>query len=304
MPPWFDPNAVTLESRELGLHETYHKGDNGEMKKKLLICRCAKAEMLDTEAINTIVKKNENAWIVDDLCALAGERDAQLSEYADGDQIVVVACYERAVNWLLKSSGLDAQTEVLNMHVLSTDDVFERLSGVDFQKIDMQKTDVQGIELQEQPSRQGVEWPGWFPVIDYDRCSDCNQCANFCLFGVFETSADERVRVANPTNCKNNCPACARVCPDAAIIFPKLDESPINGDEVGVNSGGPTQVNVHQIMGQDLYQTLKGRRTSLKRRLLRKDALEKAKAERCACMCGDQKPCETTMATSYGKPTE
>jgi ferredoxin len=40
---------------------------------------------------------------------------------------------------------------------------------------------------------------------------------------------DDRVRVMNPANCKNNCPACARNCPSEAIIFPKYGRSPING---------------------------------------------------------------------------
>ena len=39
----------------------------------------------------------------------------------------------------------------------------------------------------------------------------------------------DKVRVANPRACKNNCPACARVCPQLAIIFPKCKDSPING---------------------------------------------------------------------------
>ena len=33
-------------------------------------------------------------------------------------------------------------------------------------------------------------------------------------------------------SCKTNCPACSRVCPEAAIIFPKYASGPINGDVV------------------------------------------------------------------------
>src|SRR2546422_3501427 len=29
------------------------------------------------------------------------------------------------------------------------------------------------------------EWKPWFPVIDYDRCTNCMQCLSFCLFGVY-----------------------------------------------------------------------------------------------------------------------
>jgi NAD-dependent dihydropyrimidine dehydrogenase PreA subunit len=76
-------------------------------------------------------------------------------------------------------------------------------------------------------------WLPWFPVIDYSRCKHCRQCANFCLFGVYAIDGkDLKVKVARPASCKPLCPACARLCPHAAIIFPKYGSAPINGDEV------------------------------------------------------------------------
>jgi len=51
---------------------------------------------------------------------------------------------------------------------------------------------------------------------------------DFCLFGVY-SSENGHIKVVKPENCKNNCPACARICPSRAIIFPKYDKSPING---------------------------------------------------------------------------
>ena len=76
-----------------------------------------------------------------------------------------------------------------------------------------------------------VSWVPWFPVIDYDRCRNCKQCLNFCLFGVYQLSPEGKVEVQNPSGCKTNCPACARMCPQKAIIFPKYADAPINGDE-------------------------------------------------------------------------
>ena len=49
----------------------------------------------------------------------------------------------------------------------------------------------------------------WYPVVDRDRCTDCRQCLEFCLFGVYAVE-DDRLAVAEPDNCKPGCPACLR----------------------------------------------------------------------------------------------
>jgi NAD-dependent dihydropyrimidine dehydrogenase PreA subunit len=102
-------------------------------------------------------------------------------------------------------------------------------------------------------------WAAWFPVIDYDRCAGCKQCANFCLFGVFSTD-DGGVRVATPASCKTNCPACARMCPQSAIIFPHYPTGPINGQEAGEQPGdGDAAVSLKEALRGDVYQVLRGR---------------------------------------------
>jgi len=72
----------------------------------------------------------------------------------------------------------------------------------------------------------------WHPVIDRDRCVACGQCADYCLFGVYDRDASGAVRVARPSACKPGCPACARLCPVKAVIFPFCPEEPINGAPV------------------------------------------------------------------------
>ena len=67
--------------------------------------------------------------------------------------------------------------------------------------------------------------PRWYPVLDYSRCTGCGQCREFCLFGVYSLE-DGRICVASPDNCKHGCPACARVCPRGAIMFPHYAGSP------------------------------------------------------------------------------
>ena len=103
------------------------------------------------------------------------------------------------------------------------------------------------------------DWAAWFPVIDRGRCTDCQQCLQFCLFGVYDLSDDGRVEVAQPANCKTNCPACARVCPATAIIFPKYHTSPINGDEVSAEGAEPVAVDLGALGGGDLRAALRNR---------------------------------------------
>jgi hypothetical protein len=60
----------------------------------------------------------------------------------------------------------------------------------------------------------------WYPVIDYTRCTNCLECIDFCLFGVYGIDKLDRILVEQQDNCKKGCPACSRVCPENAIIFP------------------------------------------------------------------------------------
>jgi len=77
----------------------------------------------------------------------------------------------------------------------------------------------------------------WYPVIDYSRCTNCMECIDFCLFGVYGVDAGERILVEQQDNCKKGCPACSRVCPENAIIFPEHKTPAIAGSEVGSVSG-------------------------------------------------------------------
>ena len=101
----------------------------------------------------------------------------------------------------------------------------------------------------------------WYPVIDYERCIRCSQCLNFCLFHVYTPEEDGAVRVENPDNCKDECPACARVCPRGAIIFPEHPEGPINGDP---GSGKTVEVigagqELKALLEQDAHRALRQR---------------------------------------------
>ncbi|MDX1948728.1 MAG: ferredoxin family protein [Pirellulaceae bacterium] len=72
----------------------------------------------------------------------------------------------------------------------------------------------------------------WYPVIDYSRCTNCMECIDFCLFGVYGVDKAETILVEQPDNCRKGCPACSRVCPENAIIFPQHKTPTIAGSSV------------------------------------------------------------------------
>ncbi len=76
----------------------------------------------------------------------------------------------------------------------------------------------------------------WYPVIDYSRCTNCMECIDFCLFGVYGVDLLDRILVEQEDNCKKGCPACSRVCPANAIVFPEHKTPGIAGAE-----GGPVE---------------------------------------------------------------
>jgi NAD-dependent dihydropyrimidine dehydrogenase PreA subunit len=87
-------------------------------------------------------------------------------------------------------------------------------------------------QLLEQPANRR-----WYPVIDYSRCTNCMECIDFCLFGVYGVDNLDRILVENQDNCKKGCPACSRVCPEHAIMFPDYKTAAIAGAPVGAISG-------------------------------------------------------------------
>ena len=132
----------------------------------------------------------------------------------------------------------------------------------------------------------GDAWKPWFPVIDVARCTNCMQCLSFCLFDVYGVSADHTLRVENPANCKVNCPACSRVCPEVAIMFPKYHAGPIDGapvSEADVNRE-KMKVDISALLGGDIYARLRERSAEAKSRFSRERSADQALAERRRCL--------------------
>lgn len=129
-------------------------------------------------------------------------------------------------------------------------------------------------------------WKPWFPVIDYDRCTNCMQCLSFCLFGVYGVDTEKRIQVQSNDNCKTNCPACSRVCPEAAIMFPKYKAGPINGDVVSDSdlNREKMKIDISALLGGDVYSMLKTRSERAKSRFSKERDSDKALAERQKCL--------------------
>jgi len=72
----------------------------------------------------------------------------------------------------------------------------------------------------------------WYPVIDHSRCTTCLECVNYCLFGVYAIGKDSQPFVDQPDACRDGCPACSRVCPSQAIMFPLYEDRLIAGYDV------------------------------------------------------------------------
>lgn len=240
-----------------------------ENKPLILLCRCSRSDVSFSQAQERMARALEAARLpfqaVDDLCGLAAQKDAVLREVLTHRPVTVLACHLRAVKWLLRAEGSDVnQTTLFNSRDESTDPIVAQLveSGLH-----------SGV-ASEITFKKSVDWVPWFPVIDRDRCRNCKQCLSFCLFGVYGLDAQGHVSVVNPQGCKTNCPACARICPDVAIIFPKYNQAPISGAPIVDEDSerAKVKVNVQEILGSDIYGALSERKKKARSLLVRKSA--------------------------------
>jgi NAD-dependent dihydropyrimidine dehydrogenase PreA subunit len=132
----------------------------------------------------------------------------------------------------------------------------------------------------------GKRWKPWFPVIDYLRCTNCMQCLSFCLFGVYGATADGKIQVQHESNCKTDCPACSRVCPEVAIMFPKYKAGPINGDAISTEDvrREAMKIDISALLGGDIYSMLRDRSARAKSRFSKERDDDRALQERQRCL--------------------
>jgi len=159
---------------------------------------------------------------------------------------------------------------------------------------------------EERSLPRGGTWKPWFPVIDYQRCTNCMQCLSFCLFDVYGVDKTGNIQVQNQDNCKTDCPACSRVCPDVAILFPKYRHGPINGDVVREDDvrREAMKVDISALLGGDIYAMLRDRSEKARSRFSRERDDERALKERQKCLAKLQQDLDIPPEVLAALPSE
>lgn len=180
-----------------------------------MICKCQVYHRVDQEKLEQVIAAVQEAGIsiriADDLCYEAVHHPEKLQQTD-----VVIGCHKRTLAALCTYAGAERI-----QHVFDVD--------TDLQQI-IESLGIASVKTDTCESCDPVpeDWVAWFPVIDQNRCVECGKCADFCMFGVY-TFEEKTIKVVKPSGCKTDCPACARMCPANAIIFPKSTEANING---------------------------------------------------------------------------
>jgi hypothetical protein len=198
----------------------------------------------------------------------------------DGQMLVVGPFQARAIHWLLAKNGLDglfvelepdadpsglgikttsgSMTTVWCLGLRTGDPLriceaclneIARRMGKELERGESERGESERGE-RPQPCRiEEATRRRWYPVIDRDRCTNCLECLNFCLFGVYGLDESELLAIDQPDACRPGCPACSRICPSGAIIFPEHNDPAISGDPHA--SSGGLKPDLLQLLGGD-----------------------------------------------------
>jgi len=83
----------------------------------------------------------------------------------------------------------------------------------------MVETDYEGLPRDKIP---------WDPKIDYNKCTTCEKCVEFCHMTAFKTKTindKKKTIVVNPNKCVVFCRGCENICPQGAISHPDEAET-------------------------------------------------------------------------------
>ena len=257
------------------------------MSKQIFICGCEKDGKIEKSSVQKLISTLEDRNIaytyIEDMCGTILKSPDDLESLYNAKDAIVFGCQTRAMKHLVDNSGRKADGNGTEYHHVEEEGRDELISALESNT---------GAPLK---IKYSDSWKPWYPVIDYERCNGCRKCLNFCLFSVYSVEDDGTVVVSASANCKDMCPACARVCPQNAIIFPKHAESPIDGGEGDGTENEKTDI-LEQIQNDDVYSVLSARRKNFQVSLLKKDQFKMAEEERRACCSGADKKEEEKKA--------
>lgn len=251
------------------------------MGKKILFCNCC-SERIEQERLLSIrenlLLSNVDLFIFNDLCGVSAQNKESLKcIFNNNDDYLIIGCHSRAITLLFQTAGVVTKNYSLRFISFLESDDGEIISETgSFGKGSDRNRRADVIEI-----NNSAGWFSWYPVIDHSRCTSCGQCADFCLFGVYDKQ-DGKVNVINPEGCKKNCPACARICPQTAIIFPKYKQGGAIGgsaviDEISEQKRQAEDINV--FLNGDIYSALEQRKIKRKS-IIREEEMNKAIEER------------------------
>lgn len=223
-------------------------------KSKIILCTCSNRKCIDQNLVcsikNILIAKNIELIEINDLCSLAVNHSSENSEIAhiSPPPDIIIACSQKAVKAICQY--MDIPTDDIKIIPTRTENPQQMLQNI--------SKDLPDGSCSQNKYTLGEAWN---PFIDYSKCIDCGQCYEFCIFKVYSRE-NGKIIVTNPEYCKDNCPACARICPANAIVFPKCPDSVINGSknsQTKIQEDQTTQ-NIKNMFQDDIMKTLAERR--------------------------------------------
>jgi len=251
-----------------------------KQNKHILFCSCHGAR-ISRETLTGIKLHLEQleagSTVFSDLCGVAAMNSKIVSAtLEDNTEYLAIGCYPRTMKLLFE------QAEAINRKNISFNyiNLIETSSEKAKELIDIFHNKSAGVAIRKEiKSEPG--WQSWYPVVDYSRCTACGQCADFCLFGVYDKTPG-KISVVNPKGCKDQCPACARICPSAAIIFPKYKHGGAVGGSDDIDEKAELQRqtrDIESILGDDIYLALQKRKAK-RQSIIKEEEILKAIRER------------------------
>lgn len=228
--------------------------------KKVTICACSSRSLIDKNKVAVIAARMKNVGydvrITADLCRIVMQDSPDTADMVSG---IILACYPRTIRSHLDRLGRKTEQITVDIRSQTLFEIFSQL-GLECPNPEEDTLTEEAFRrmIDELPVETGVD--AWYPVIDKTRCTECGKCHDFCLFGVYSVE-NRKIRVAQPQHCKNNCPACARMCPTKAIIFPKYEKSPVNGGTAQEETFNPEEMD--GMYRERLRMRLQQRRTGI-----------------------------------------